>query len=81
MYKDSDNVAFSSDEISLLSGNLNNINIGHVNFDVDDPETIVHVRLMAWHNRLNNVKHLKKNIRKELMSVACVIVYFMAFQQ
>ena len=45
--------------MGILSVDLNNINLDHVNFDEDDPETIVHVRLMVWHKILNNVKHLK----------------------
>ena len=58
--ENSGNVTFSSDEMGILSVVYNNINLGDVNFDEDDPETIIHVRLMAWHNRLNNIKHFKK---------------------
>ena len=31
----------------ILDTDLNSINLGDVNFDEDDPETIVHVRRMA----------------------------------
>ena len=68
--EDSGNVTFSSDEIGILNVDLNNINLYDVNFDEDDPETIIHARLMAWHNRLKQRKAFKKDISKELMPVA-----------
>ena len=49
--EDSGNVTFSSNEMSILSTDLNDINLDDVNFDEDDPEAIIHVRLMAWRNR------------------------------
>ena len=53
-------IAFSSDEMSILSKDLNNNNnLDHVNFYENDLETIIHVRIMAWRN-LNNGDHLKK---------------------
>ena len=39
------------------------------NFD-DDPETIIHVSLMAWCNRYTQHKACKKDISKKLMPVA-----------
>ena len=48
---DSGNVTFFGVEISILSVDLNNINLDDVNFDKDDPETIIHVRLMTWGNK------------------------------
>ena len=50
--EDSGNVTFSSDELGVLTIDLNNINLDDINFDEDDSETIIHVRIMAWHNRL-----------------------------
>ena len=41
------NVTFSSVEMGILSVDLNNVNLNDVNFDEDDPETIIHVRFMA----------------------------------
>ena len=35
----------------------------------DDPNTIIHIILLAWRNKIENHKALK-NISKELMSVA-----------
>ena len=43
---------------------LNNINIDVDNFDEDDPETIVFVRLMAWCIRYKQRKTNKKDRRK-----------------
>ena len=46
------------------------INIDDVNFDEDDPETIINVRLTAWRDRYKQRKSCKKDISKELMLVA-----------
>ena len=40
--EDSDKVTFSSDNMCILSVDLNKIN-----FDENDPETIIHVKIMA----------------------------------
>ena len=42
--EDSGNVTFSSDEMGILCIDLNNVNVDDVNFDEDDPGTIIHVR-------------------------------------
>ena len=68
--ENSGNVTFSSDEMGILSVVYNNINLGDVNFDEDDPETIIHVRRMAWHNGLKQHKAFKKDMSKKLMPVA-----------
>ena len=39
---------------------FNNISLGNNNFDEDDPETIIHVRLTAWRNRFKQRKTFKK---------------------
>ena len=54
--EDSGNVIFSSDEMGIFSVDLNNINLDNVNFDKDDPKTIIHVRLITWYNRLKQRK-------------------------
>ena len=51
--------------MGILSLNLNNIDLDN-NFDKDDLDTIILIRLLAWHNKLKEVKHLKK-ISEELM--------------
>ena len=42
-----------------LDIDLNSINLDN-NFDEDDPGTIICVRLLAWHIRLEKHKELKK---------------------
>ena len=49
----------------ILSVDLNNINLGGVNFYKDDPKTIIHVRHMTWRNRLKQHKAFKKDISKD----------------
>ena len=66
--EDSDKVTFSSDNMCILSVDLNKINVDNVNFDENDPETIIHV--MAWRNRFKQHKTFKKDINKEVMPVA-----------
>ena len=41
----SGNAVFSCNEMGILSTDLNNINLD--NTDYDDPETIIHIRLLA----------------------------------
>ena len=42
----------ATDETGILCINLNNSNLGDANFYENDPKTIIHVRLLAWHNKL-----------------------------
>ena len=44
---------------------LNNINLDN-NFDGDESDTIILIRLLAWHIKLKHAKNLKKNISKKL---------------
>ena len=67
---DSVNVTFSSDEIDILSVDLNNINLDDTSIDEDGPENIIYVRLIAWGNRLKRRKAFNKYISKGLMPVA-----------
>ena len=66
---DSDIDTFFSDNMGLVNIDLNNINRDGNNFDEDDPETIIHVGLMAWHNRFKQCKPIKKMIGNELMPI------------
>ena len=52
----------------ILAIDRNNISLDDVNFD--DPETIVHVRLMAWRDQFEQRRAHKKELSKELMLVA-----------
>ena len=38
----------SSDKMSILSIDINGISLDYVNFDKYYPETIIHIRIMAW---------------------------------
>ena len=49
---------------------LNDINHDDVNFDEDDPETIIHVTLIAARYTFKWCKEFKKDISKELMFTA-----------
>ena len=62
----SGNVIFTTDEIGVLCVNLSNINLDDDIFYEDDPKTITHARLLAWHNKLKQRKAFKKEITKEL---------------
>ena len=67
--EDSGIVTFSSTEMGILSGDHNNINLYDTNFYEDDPKTIIHGRLLAWHNTFKQHKAFKNEISKELMLV------------
>ena len=68
---DSDFVTFLSDDMCLIAINLDNINLDNDNFNEDDPpETIIYVRLTAWHDRFKQLKVFKRVLSEELMHVA-----------
>ena len=51
---------FLIDDVSFNTIGINNINLDDDhNFDEEDPETIVHVKLMAQSNDFNNGKNVK----------------------
>ena len=55
----SGNVVLNCNEIGILNTDLNNSN--HDNyFYEDDPDTIVLIRLLAWHIKFEKHKELKK---------------------
>ena len=72
VYFDEDfgNVVFNSNEMDILNIDLNCINLDDNNFDEDDLDTIIHVRLLAWHTKYEKRKALKKKLNEELMTVA-----------
>ena len=55
--------------MGYLNIDLNNINLDN-NFDEDDPDTIILIRLLAWHIKFEKRKELKKTISEELMLIA-----------
>ena len=44
----------------LVNGDINNVRLNDDNFDDDDPELIIHDRLIAWYSRYNKHKVWKK---------------------
>ena len=59
--EDSGNVAFSCNGMGILNIGLNNINLDYANYDEDNSDTIILVRLLAWHIKFENAKQLKKS--------------------
>ena len=57
---DSDIVTSSSDGMSLITIDLNNINLNDDSFDEDDPTNIFLLDLLFVVIDLNNVKHKKR---------------------
>ena len=55
--EDSNNVTSFGGEMGILRVDLDKINLGDLNFCEDDPQTIIHVRIMASHNKYEN--HIK----------------------
>ena len=58
--EDSGDAIFSCDEMHILSVDLNNINLEDTNYDEDDLETIIRIRLFAWHIKFEKRKALEK---------------------
>ena len=68
--EDFDKVTFIANQRHILAVDLDKINLDNDNnFDEDDPDTIIHVRLLAWHSKYEKRKVLKKTISEELMAV------------
>ena len=66
--EDSVNAIFSCNEMGILNIDLNNINLDNNN-NQHYPDTIITIRLLAWHIKFEkHTKHLK--ISKELMPIA-----------
>ena len=54
----------------FLVKNLNNVNVHDTNYEEDDPNTIILVRLLAWHSTFEKPKAIAKRISEELMPIA-----------
>ena len=48
--------------MGILNIDLNNVNLDN-NFDEDDPDTIIIIRLLAWHIKFEKRKALKKKVK------------------
>ena len=57
--EDSRNAVFTCTEMGILNIDLQNINLDN-NFDEDDPDTFIHIRLLAWYIKFEKRKELKK---------------------
>ena len=51
--------------MGILNIDLNNINLDDTIYDEHNPDTIIHITLLAWH--IKSEKH--KTLKKELMPV------------
>ena len=67
--EDSGDAVFNYNETRIVNINLNNINLDE-NFDEEDPNTIILIRLLARHINFEKHKELKQELNKELMPLA-----------
>ena len=67
--EDSCDVTFCCNEMGILSVNINNINLDN-NFNEDDADTIILIRILAWHSKFKKHKALKKEVSEELIPIA-----------
>ena len=58
--EDSDNVVFTCNEMGIFNIDLNNIIFDDTNYDEDDPDAIIPVRLLAWYIKFEKRKTVKK---------------------
>ena len=60
---------FNCNGMGIINININNIDLDN-NFDEDDPDAIILIRLLARRITFEKRKALKKDLNEELMSVA-----------
>ena len=53
----SGDAVFNYNEMGIVDIDLNNINLDD-NFDEEDPNIIIHIRLLAWHIKFEKCKEL-----------------------
>ena len=69
--EDFSKITFFVNQMGILGVDLDRINLDNDdNFDEYDPDTIVHVRLLAWHSKFEEHKAPKKDLRINACSVA-----------
>ena len=61
--EDSGDAILSCNKMGILSVDLN-INLDDTNYDEDDPEAIIYIRLLTCILNLKNVERLKKSVMK-----------------
>ena len=62
--EDYGNVVFTCNGLDIIKIDLNNVNLDNTYYDEDDPDTIIFVRLLAWHI------NFEKRKAQELMEIA-----------
>ena len=63
--KDFSKAVFFADQMGILGVDLDKTNLDdYYNFADDDPETVIHVRFLAWHDKFEKHKTLKKRQMK-----------------
>ena len=67
--EDYGNVVVDCNKMGILNIDLYNINLNDTNYDEDDPDTIILIKLLVWHIKFENGKALKE-LNEELMPVA-----------
>ena len=67
--EDSSNVVFNCNGMGILNIDLKNINLNDINYEEDDPDTIILIRPLAWYIKFEKRKALKKELKEELMSI------------
>ena len=65
--EDSSNVVFNSNGMGILNIDPNNINLEDTNYNEDDADTIILIRLLAWNIKFEKCKALKKELNEQLM--------------
>ena len=68
-YEGSGDAVFNCSGMPIFNIDLNNINLDN-NFDEDDLDTIILIRLLALHIKFGKCKELKKELSEKLMPVA-----------
>ena len=59
--EDTGNVVFTCNGMGILNIDLNSIDLGDTNYDEDDPDTIILVRILVWYIKFEKRKALKKD--------------------
>ena len=59
--EDSSNVTFSCNGIDILCANRKNINLDDTNYEEDDLDTIILIRLLAWDVEFEKREELKND--------------------
>ena len=79
--EDFGNAVFNCDEMGIPNIDLDCINLEDNDFDEDNPDTIIYVRLLAWHTKFEKRKAFNKDIAKELMPCSMVSQYMVGLVQ